>query len=64
MSSVKIHVQRGGKTSITTEGVAGERCTEASRPYREKLAGRVVSDVPTDEMHQAATEEEHQEQQQ
>lgn len=42
----------GGKVEMKTEGVAGETCRKASRPYREKLAGRMVSDTPTEEMNQ------------
>ena len=53
MSRVIMKIGLGGKVEMKTEGVAGETCRNASRPYREKLAGRTVSDTPTEEMNQA-----------
>jgi hypothetical protein len=65
MSQVKMHIRKGGKTTMTVEGVPGQNCTEASRPYRERLAGQVTSDEATEEMNlPPLTDEQHEEQQQ
>ena len=52
MSQVIITVKKGGQTSVKVEGVPGGQCVEASRPYKERLAGEVASDRPTEEIHQ------------
>jgi hypothetical protein len=52
MSKVVMHIRRGGKVEMKTKGVPGDGCLKASQPYREKLAGKVLSDEPTEEMNQ------------
>lgn len=53
MSKVIMKIGLGGKVEMRTEGVAGATCRNASHPYREMLAGRTVSDTPTEEMNQS-----------
>ncbi len=53
MSKVIMNIGPGGKVKMKTEGVAGATCLQASQPYREKLAGKQISDTPTEEMDQA-----------
>jgi hypothetical protein len=48
----------GGATTVKVEGVAGDKCRALSKPFIEALAGRTVSDEPTDEMYETETEKE------
>lgn len=61
MSVIKITVRKGGHTKIEVQGVPGQSCKEASRPYVERLIGEVTSDEPTAEMTQQSVEERQQE---
>jgi hypothetical protein len=52
MAKIIIRVKKGGGAEIRSEGVKGDACTEATRPYREQMAGDVISDKHTEEMHE------------
>ena len=55
MSKIIMTIAPGGATEVEVQGVPGADCKEISRPYLERLAGKVVSDEDTHEMQLPAT---------
>lgn len=50
---IEITVDPAGKSTLQTQGFAGQGCKDASR-FLERALGQVTSDRATPEMHQAA----------
>ena len=49
MGQVIAHIQKGGKTEVTVQGIPGAACHKASAPYIAAIGGEVKAVEPTAE---------------